>query len=246
MSFGPVGAAGMRTADLRLHTFRGVLHAAGTSLWYEAVVWLPLATMAALGFTGPIFVTVGAVLFLRETVHRRRWAAVGVGFAGMLVIVRPGLVALNPGILMMLLAVPLLAGSHLVGKVVAGRDDPAVVVLWQSVVGALCLTPLGIWFLADADLASAWPVRGGRLLRHDGLRLHHLGLPAARHLRPATHHLPRHRVGRLDGRGALGQDLGHLDLRRRGDHRGRHDVHRPSRSKGGRMGVNARRSSCRR
>ena len=34
------------------------------ALWYEAVVWLPLATMAALGFTGPIFVTLGAVLFL--------------------------------------------------------------------------------------------------------------------------------------------------------------------------------------
>ena len=39
------------------------------ALWYEAVVWLPLATMAALGFTGPIFVTLGAVLFLGETVH---------------------------------------------------------------------------------------------------------------------------------------------------------------------------------
>lgn len=141
-----VGAAGMRTYDLKLHSFRGLLHTTGISLWYEAVVWLPLATMAALGFTGPIFVTVGAVLFLRETVHWRRWAAVGVGFAGMLVIVRPGLVELNPGILMMLLAVPLIAGSNLVGKVVAGRDEPAVVVLWQSVVCAVCLTPLGIWF----------------------------------------------------------------------------------------------------
>jgi drug/metabolite transporter (DMT)-like permease len=151
-----VGAAGMRTADLRLHAFRGLLHAAGTSLWYEAVVWLPLAAMAALGFTGPIFVTLGAVLFLRETVQWRRWAAVGVGFAGMLVIVRPGLVALSPGILLMLLAVPLLAGSHLVGKVVAGRDDPAVVVLWQSVIGALCLTPLGLWFWQ----APTWPQLG--------------------------------------------------------------------------------------
>ena len=66
------------------------------------MVWLPLATMAALGFTGPIFVTLGAVLFLGETVHWRRWMAVGVGFLGMLVIVRPASAELNPGMWMMM------------------------------------------------------------------------------------------------------------------------------------------------
>jgi len=83
------GLAGMRTRDLKLHALRGLFHTPGYGLWYEAVAWLPLATMSALGFTGPIFVTLGAVIFLRETVHWRRWLAVGVGFAGMLVIVRP-------------------------------------------------------------------------------------------------------------------------------------------------------------
>ena len=141
-----VGFAGMATQDMKLHCFRGLFHTSGYGLWYEAVVWLPLATMAALSFTGPIFVTVGAVIFLRETVHWRRWAGVGVGFVGMLVIVRPGVVDVNPGILMMLAAVPLIAGSNLVAKVVSGRDKPAVVVLWQSVVGALCFTPFGLWF----------------------------------------------------------------------------------------------------
>lgn len=141
-----VGLAGMGTQDMKLHCFRGLFHTSGYGLWYEAVVWLPLATMAALSFTGPIFVTVGAVIFLRETVHWRRWLGVAVGFAGMLVIVRPGIVEPNPGILMMLVAVPLIAGSNLVAKVVSGRDTPAVVVLWQSVVGAICFTPLGIWF----------------------------------------------------------------------------------------------------
>lgn len=141
-----VGLRGTRTQDMKLHCFRGLFHTTGYGLWYEAVVWLPLATMAALGFTGPIFVTLGAVFFLGETVHWRRWAGVAVGFAGMLVIVRPGFVPMNPGIWMMLLAVPLMAGSNLVAKVVSGRDQPAVVVFWQSVVGAVCFTPLGIWF----------------------------------------------------------------------------------------------------
>ena len=141
-----VGLRGMRTQDLKLHAFRGLFHTSGYGLWYEAVVWLPLATVAALGFTGPIFVTIGAVLFLHEKVHWRRWAAVAVGFLGMLVIVRPGVGTVNPGMLMMLGAVPLIAGSNLVAKVVSGRDKPAVVVLWQSIVGAICFTPLGLWF----------------------------------------------------------------------------------------------------
>lgn len=146
------GVGGLRTRDMKLHCFRGVFHTSGYGLWYEAVVWLPLATMAALGFTGPIFVTVGAVLFLHETVHWRRWAAVSVGFIGMLVIVRPGLVDMNPGIVMMLLAIPLMAGSNLVAKVVSGRDTPAGVVFWQSVVGMVCFTPLGLWFWQTPSL----------------------------------------------------------------------------------------------
>ena len=140
-----VGPMGLATRDLKLHAIRGLFHTPGYGLWYEASVWLPLATLSALGFTGPIFVTLGAVIFLRETVHWRRWLGVAVGFVGMLVIVRPGLVELNPGIIMMLLAVPLIAGSNLVAKVVAGRDKPAVVVFWQSIVGAICFTPFGIW-----------------------------------------------------------------------------------------------------
>lgn len=140
------GVAGMRTNALRLHCLRGLFHTGGNSLWYEAVAWLPLATVAALGFMGPIFVMLGAAIFLRETVRRHRWIAVGIGFLGMLVIVRPGLVAPNPGLVLMLVAVPLLAGANLVAKAAVGRDRPAVVVLWQSIIGAIFFAPLGLWF----------------------------------------------------------------------------------------------------
>jgi drug/metabolite transporter (DMT)-like permease len=140
------GVAGLATRSLKMHVFRGVFHFGGYALWYEAVVWLPLATMAALGFTGPIFVTVGAVFFLGEKVRARRWIAVAIGFAGMLVIVRPGLLTPNPGVWMMLCAIPLIAGSNLVAKVVSSRDRPALVVFWQSVVAAIFFTPFGLWY----------------------------------------------------------------------------------------------------
>ena len=140
------GFAGLRTQDLKLHGFRAIFHTSGYAFWYSGVALIPLATTAALSFTGPIFVTLGAALFLGEKVRWQRWAGVLVGFLGVLVVIRPGLVALEPGAMLMLAAVPLIAGSNLVAKVVAGRDTPAQIVFWQSLFGLVCFTPLGIWF----------------------------------------------------------------------------------------------------
>lgn len=149
------GLRGLRTQDLRLHGLRALFHTSGYALWYSAVALIPLATTAALSFTGPIFVTLGAALFLGETVRGRRWVAVGAGFAGVLVILRPGLADIEPGALVMLLAVPLIAGSNLVAKAVAARDTPAQVVFWQSAFGVLCFAPFGLWYWETPTLAQA-------------------------------------------------------------------------------------------
>jgi drug/metabolite transporter (DMT)-like permease len=140
-----LAAGGIHTRDLRLHGLRSLFHAGGYALWYSAVGLIPLATTAALSFTGPLFVTLGAALFLGERVRAARWAGVLAGFAGVLVILRPGLTELNPGSIMMLAAVPLIAGSNLVAKVVAGRDSPVQVVFWQSVLAAILFAPFGLW-----------------------------------------------------------------------------------------------------
>jgi drug/metabolite transporter (DMT)-like permease len=168
-----VGVAGLATRDLELHCLRGLFHTSGYALWYEAVSLLPLATMAAVGFTGPIFVTFGAMLFLGERVHRRRWIAVAIGFVGMLVVVRPGLAAIGPGMSMAIASVPLVAGSNLVAKKVPSRDTPAVVVFWQSLIGALFYMPLGLWCIVWAAVmdvalwgktADAWTFVGAAII----------------------------------------------------------------------------------
>jgi len=139
------GRGAIHTRDLRLHGLRAIFHSSGYALWYSAVGLIPLATTAALSFTGPLFVTLGAALFLGERVNGARWTGVLVGFAGVLVILRPGLVEPNPGALMMLAAVPLIAGSNLVAKVVAGRDTPVQVVFWQTMLAAIVFAPFGLW-----------------------------------------------------------------------------------------------------
>jgi len=139
------GPGAIHLRDLRLHALRAMFHGSGYALWYSGVGLIPLATTAALSFTGPLFVTLGAALFLGERVHRARWAGVLAGFVGVLVILRPGFAEPNVGSLLMLGSVPLIAGSNLVAKVVAGRDRPVQIVFWQSVLAAIVFMPFGLW-----------------------------------------------------------------------------------------------------
>jgi drug/metabolite transporter (DMT)-like permease len=138
------GLAALGTRHIHLHGLRAGFHAAGYVLWYLAVALIPLAEAAALGFSGPIFVAIGAALFLGESVHRRRWAAVAIGFAGVLVIVRPGFADANLGTLLMLASVPLIAASNLVAKKLTAHDRPEVIVFWQSVLASGCFLPFAV------------------------------------------------------------------------------------------------------
>ena len=71
----------LHTRRLPLHISRGAIHTAGMMLWFVALPLTTLAEITALGFTGPIFVTIGAALFLAEKVRLRRWMAVIVACA---------------------------------------------------------------------------------------------------------------------------------------------------------------------
>jgi drug/metabolite transporter (DMT)-like permease len=83
----------------------------------------------------------------------RRWAAVGVGFAGILVILRPGAGVFDPAAAVPLIAAAMWAGYGLLTRRVA-RDDPAATsFLWTGVAAALAMTPFGLWF---------WEPMGGR------------------------------------------------------------------------------------
>ena len=83
------GLRALRVRDLRGQFGRGILTVLATSLFVFSLKFLPLADAIVIGFVGPIFVTAMAPVFLGERVGWRRWSAVAVGFAGVLVMVRP-------------------------------------------------------------------------------------------------------------------------------------------------------------
>ena len=78
-----------------LHTFRAVSGTIAIIALFIGLRNLPLADVISLTFTGPLFVTIMSVIFLSEKVGIRRWSAVGIGFVGMLFIVRPAFEEMN-------------------------------------------------------------------------------------------------------------------------------------------------------
>jgi drug/metabolite transporter (DMT)-like permease len=118
-----------------LQFVRGLFHAGGMMLWFAALPFVTLAELTAIGFSGPLFICLGAVLFLGERMTGARWAAVAIGFAGVLLVLKPwgsgGFAGVSPGMLLMLASAPVFAGSFLVAKALTRHDRSDVVVLWQ-------------------------------------------------------------------------------------------------------------------
>ena len=150
-----------------LYLVRGLLHGTGVTLWFFAMARIPIAEVTALGFTAPIFTTIGAALFLGEKLHLRRIGAVLVGFGGTLIILRPGFEAVSIGALAQVAAAPVFAGSFLIAKKLTETQSSASIVAFLSIIVAFVLLPpallvwrtptwteLGLLFLV-ASLATA-------------------------------------------------------------------------------------------
>ena len=136
----------MHTHRLPLHLFRGAIHAGGMFLWFVGLPLTTLASITALGFTGPIFVTIGAALFLNEDVRLRRWIAVAVGFAGAMIIVRPGIGDLGLGAIVILISTPIFSASNLISKALARTESANKIVIWQHLTILIFACPVALWF----------------------------------------------------------------------------------------------------
>ncbi len=154
------------TPRMGVHAVRGFAHGIGVMLWFFAMARIPIAEVTALGYTTPIFVTVGAALFLGERFRIRRMIAVLIGVFGTLVIVRPGFVTVELGTLAQIAAAPLFAASMLVSKKLTQTESSSEIIARMSLFVTLTLMPFAIanwrtptleelaWLFATATLAT--------------------------------------------------------------------------------------------
>lgn len=150
-AFAPIflgrGLEPLRTRRLGFHAVRGVIQATAMLAAYVGLATTPLAKFVAIEFSAPLFATAMAVLALGESIRLRRLAALMLGFSGMLVIVRPGFVALETGTLLVL-AGAAVWGVALITLKVMGRTESAVTLTVYSTIftSAFSLPPaLWVW-----------------------------------------------------------------------------------------------------
>ena len=132
---------GLPEGVLRNVVSRGAVHTLAVSLWFFAMARIPVAEVTAIGYLNPICVTLGAALFLGERLAFRRIAAIGVALIGALVILRPGLRAIEPGHMAQLGASVCFAVSYLIAKSLSGRLEATAIVALLSLSVAVGLAP---------------------------------------------------------------------------------------------------------
>ncbi|MBI1418701.1 MAG: EamA family transporter [Limimaricola sp.] len=141
---GSVRAAAATTQPL-LQTFRGVLLVGEICVLVVAFVKLGLVESHAIFACYPLLVAALSGPILGEAVGWRRWAAIGVGFVGVLVVLEPGLAVFSPWAALPFLSATMFALYALLTRYAARRDSAAVSFFWTGVVGAVAITGPGLW-----------------------------------------------------------------------------------------------------
>ena len=126
--------ADLVTKRLPLHIFRNSVHYLGNIGWFVGVTLVSLADLQALQFTVPLFTIIMAALFLREKVGPHRWIATALGFAGALVIIRPGIIEISTGTIAVVLSAVFYASSQTATKALSRTDTPNAILLYMSLV----------------------------------------------------------------------------------------------------------------
>lgn len=150
------GLGSLKTSRLKLYSMRSTLSLLSMLCWFTAISLIPLAEAIALSFTGPLFATAGAALVLREKVGWRRWGAVLVGFAGVLIVVRPGQVELSFGATLALLSALCMAAGSLLVKTLA-RTEPAPAIVAYMVIYLVPMSLVPALFVWQWPPLGAWP-----------------------------------------------------------------------------------------
>lgn len=124
------GWAIARTKKLKMHMLRGLCVVFANMTFFLGLAAMPLADAVAIFFISPLVITLFSVLFLGEVVGPRRWAAIAVGFIGVVVMMRPGTQAFQVASLLPLAAAFCYAGIHIITRRIGGTESAATMAFY--------------------------------------------------------------------------------------------------------------------
>ncbi len=151
------GLGVLKTQRFGLHVGRALINVVSMMCFFYALSITPLAEVASMGFTLPIFVTIFAAIFLKERLRARRLAALAVGIVGALIIIRPGAGVLQAGPLIVLAGTAIWGVALMFIKVLARTDSPVGITAWASIMLAVLSLPPALMFWTPPELTQyAW------------------------------------------------------------------------------------------
>ncbi len=143
----PIMAAHLTGRQKKLFWARGFVHTLAVILWFFAMARIPIAEVTAMNYLSPVYVSLGAALFLGERLPPRRLAAVIIALVGAIIILRPGLREVEIGHIAMLGTAVFFAAGYLIAKQLSGEVSAAVVVGMLSITVTVGLAPFAwaVW-----------------------------------------------------------------------------------------------------
>ena len=151
-----IGFNKVKTTKLKLHLLRNTIHFGGQTGWFYGVVFLPLADVFAIEFTAPIWTAVLAVIFLKEPLTSYRTLSIFLGFAGIMIILRPGINIIQPAALIVLFATFCFASTYVFTRHMSITESPLTIIFYMN----LIQLPIGLLTsLHDWNYPSmqSWP-----------------------------------------------------------------------------------------
>lgn len=143
----PMREAHLSNRQIKLFCVRGLAHTFGVILWFFAMTRITIAEVTAMNYMTPVYVTLGAALFLGERLAIRRLLAVLVAFAGALIVLRPGVREITDGHIAMIATALFFSVSYLTAKMMSDEVPASVVVGMLSITVTIGLAPFAfaVW-----------------------------------------------------------------------------------------------------
>jgi drug/metabolite transporter (DMT)-like permease len=156
------GMGALQTTRLPLHLVRAALKLFALVCFFFAVSQAPMAMVTAIAFTSPLFIALGSMAFLGEPWRRARIAGLIVGFAGVMLVIRPGLAPIDSSIVFAMLSALGLGGVGLFMKYLSVREAPHTVVslniLLTIPLAGLLMIP--VWVMPSPAMLGLMLVQG--------------------------------------------------------------------------------------
>jgi drug/metabolite transporter (DMT)-like permease len=142
-----IGMTAIKMKNTKLFFMRAFVGAIGMIAGFTCLTLIPLAQATAISFSQPLFITIGATLFLGEIIKARRIAAIIVGIIGMLIIVQPGFNGFTFGIILAIISALALSINALIVKKLTLTDTPQAIIIWMVImlIPITLITAIPVW-----------------------------------------------------------------------------------------------------